>query len=82
MTNELITVLETSRILNKSTQSVRYYAEHGRLHAIRIGTHRIFFVRMSSGSNASSRLRPGLRSSKRAVHASKRQTPSAEVLEA
>ena len=43
MTNELITVLETSRILNKSTQSVRYYAEHGRLHAIRIGTHRNFF---------------------------------------
>jgi excisionase family DNA binding protein len=43
MTAELLTVQEAGRILGMSTQNVRYYEGLGRLHAIRVGTHRIFF---------------------------------------
>jgi DNA-binding transcriptional MerR regulator len=42
MVKDLLTVLETSRLLHKSPDSVRYYERQGRLKAQRIGTHRVF----------------------------------------
>jgi excisionase family DNA binding protein len=43
MANDLLTVTEAARILGTSSDSVRYYERQGRLNAMRIGTHRVFF---------------------------------------